>query len=98
MNIEKEKNGNELRLKVSGKVNTKTAPELEATVNESIEGITSLIMDLSETEYVSSAGLRVLLKTQQKMEDQGSMWIEGANETILDIFKVTGFKGFLNVR
>lgn len=71
----------------------------ERTVlDESLEGVASLIMDLSGTEYVSSAGLRVLLMAQQKMDMQGEMWIEGANETIRDIFDVTGFKQFLRVR
>lgn len=98
MNIEKVQNGSELKVSISGKINTKTAPELEASLNESLDGVTSLILDLSETEYISSAGLRVLLMNQQKMDEQGSMWIEGANQTVLDIFKVTGFQKFLHIR
>ena len=99
MSIEKEKNGSELKITISGKLNTKTAPELQEIVDSSLDEVTSVIMDLTETEYVSSGGLRVLLTTQQRMDEKkGSMWIEGANETIRDIFDVTGFKHFLRVR
>lgn len=80
-----------------GRLDTTTAPELEASIKESISGINSLVFDFSELAYISSAGLRVLLSTQKTMNKQGTMVIRNVNETIMEIFEVTGFIDILTI-
>lgn len=84
-------NGNELEFKMSGSLDNSTAKQLEKELGASLDGITSLIFDFSELEYISSAGLRVMLSTQKKMKNQGDMVIRGANSTITEVFEITGF-------
>ena len=96
MTIEKIQNGAELNLKVVGRLDTTTAPQLEAEIKQ-LDGITNLIFDFEELEYLSSAGLRVLLTAQKTMNKQGEMIIKKVNETINEIFEVTGFIDILTI-
>lgn len=85
-------------MKIEGRLDTKTAPELEREVNKTIEKINSLIMDFTELEYISSAGLRVLLRTHKAMKaKKGSLIIRGANEEVQEVFTITGFSDILRL-
>ena len=97
MMIEKNLNGAEVNVKVTGRLDTTTAPELEAELKQSFGGITKLVLDFMELEYLSSAGLRVLLSAQKTMDKQGEMIIKNVNETINEIFEVTGFIDILTI-
>ena len=97
MMIEKNLNGTEVNVKVTGRLDTTTAPELEAELKQSFGGITKLVLDFMELEYLSSAGLRVLLSAQKTMDKQGEMIIKNVNETINEIFEVTGFIDILTI-
>ena len=97
MTIEKNLNGTELTVTIVGRLDTTTAPDLEASLKESFEGVTKLILDFASLEYLSSAGLRVLLATQKVMNKQGEMIIRNVNETINEIFEVTGFIDILTI-
>lgn len=97
MTIEKNLNGTELNIKVVGRLDTTTAPELEAAVMGSLAGVEKLVLDFSELEYLSSAGLRVLLQAQKTMNKQGKMIIKNVNETVSEIFEVTGFADILTI-
>ncbi len=97
MTIEKTLNGSELTVCLTGRLDTTTAPQLEAELKHSISGIEKLVLDFKTLEYLSSAGLRVLLAAQKVMNKQGAMVIRNVNETIADIFEVTGFSEILTV-
>ena len=97
MTIEKNLNGAELIVKVVGRLDTSTAPELEASLKESFEGLEKLVLDFSELDYLSSAGLRILLQAQKTMNKQGEMVVRNVNETISEIFEVTGFADILTI-
>ena len=97
MTIEKNLYGTELTVTIVGRLDTTTAPDLEASLKESFEGVTKLILDFAELEYLSSAGLRVLLAAQKVMNKQGEMIIKNVNETINEIFEVTGFIDILTI-
>lgn len=97
MTIEKTLNGSELTVCLTGRLDTTTAPQLEAELKHSISGIEKLVLDFKALEYLSSAGLRVLLAAQKVMNKQGEMVIRNVNETIADIFEVTGFSEILTV-
>lgn len=97
MTIKKTANGNQLVIGLVGRLDTTTAPQLEAELKASINGIEELCFDLAELEYISSAGLRVLLAAQKTMNRQGSMKIINVNETVMDIFDVTGFSSILTI-
>lgn len=97
MTINKTQNGNALTVAIEGRLDTTTAPQLETELKDSLDGITELTMDLSTLEYISSAGLRVLLSAQKIMNKQGEMKVAGANETVLEAFEVTGFSDILNI-
>lgn len=98
MTIEKVLNGAELLVKVGGRLDTTTAPQLEEELKASMQGIETLTMDFSELEYISSAGLRVLLSAHKTMSKQGSMVIRGVNKTVMEIFEVTGFSVILTIQ
>ena len=97
MNIEQKKDGKALVLALAGRLDTVTAPELEAALNDALAGVEELTFDFEKLDYISSAGLRVLLATQKTMNRQGSMKVIHANEMILEIFDVTGFSDILTV-
>ena len=97
MNIEQNRNGNALTLALEGRLDTVTAPQLEAALKEALPGVEQLTFDLEKLEYISSAGLRVLLSAQKTMHKQGAMKVKNANEMILEIFEVTGFCDILTI-
>ena len=97
MTIEKNLNGTELTVTIAGRLDTTTAPQLEAELKQSYAGVAKLILDFAALEYLSSAGLRVLLQAQKTMNKQGEMIIKNVNETINDIFEVTGFIDILSI-
>ena len=97
MNILKTSEGTKLTLALEGRLDTTTAPQLEAEVKASLAGVTELVLDFSQLEYLSSAGLRVILATQKIMNKQGEMVIRHVNETIQEVFEVTGFTDILTI-
>ncbi len=97
MNITTDKNGSELNVALEGRLDTTTSPELESKLEGELEGITALTFDFEKLEYLSSAGLRVLLAAQKIMNKQGKMVIHNVNNTIKEIFEVTGFSNILVV-
>lgn len=97
MTINKNVTGTTLTVEVEGRLDTMTAPELEKTLKESLDSMTELVLDFANLEYVSSAGLRVLLSAQKIMNKQGSMVIRNVCETVMEVFEVTGFSDILTV-
>lgn len=97
MTINKNVTGTTLTVGVEGRLDTMTAPELEKALKESLDGMTELALDFGNLEYVSSAGLRVLLSAQKIMNKQGSMVIRNVCETVMEVFEVTGFSDILTV-
>ena len=97
MTIEKNIAGTSVTLKIIGRLDTTTAPELEATIDGCVAGTTELVMDCSGLEYISSAGLRVILKAQKAMNAKGGMKLLHVNETIMEIFEITGFSDILTI-
>lgn len=98
MNITADKNGSSLTLALDGRLDTTTAPELDKILKTSLDGVTDLTLDLEKLEYLSSAGLRVLLSGQKTMNKQGTMTVRHVNETIMEIFEITGFSDILTIR
>ena len=97
MIIEKNLNGAELTFTIVGRLDTTTAPQLEAEFKQNINGVEKLVLDFTSLEYLSSAGLRVLLAAQKVMNKQGEMIIKNVNDTINEIFEVTGFIDILTI-
>ena len=97
LNIQKNVENSAASFVLEGRLDTVTAPELEQSIKESIDGITDLVMDFEKLEYISSAGLRVLLSAQKIMNRQGTMKIVHVNETVMEIFEVTGFTDILTI-
>ena len=97
VNINKTVNGNELKVALEGRLDTATSPALEAELKNSLEGVEKLVFDFAGLEYLSSAGLRVLLGAQKIMNKQGEMIVRNVNETIMEIFEVTGFCDVLTI-
>ncbi len=97
MTINKKQQGSQLEIALAGRLDTTTAPQLETELKSSMDGVTGLVMDFSQLEYISSAGLRVLLSAQKVMNQQGSMVIRNANETVMEVFEITGFIDILTV-
>lgn len=97
MTIEIKKNASETILEVAGRLDTTTAPVLDKTIHEDIEGTKDLILDLQGTEYISSAGLRVLLSAQKKMQSIGSMKVRNVCEAVMEVFEMTGFADILTI-
>ncbi len=98
LEINKTMDGTNLTMALVGRLDTTTAPELEADVKGSLEGISELTMDMEGLEYVSSAGLRILLMAQKTMNKQGSMKVIHVSKEVMDIFDVTGFSDFLTIQ
>ncbi len=97
MTFDKKQDGKALTFLLSGRLDTNTAPEFEKELQDSLDGVEDLTLDFSGLDYISSAGLRVLLSTQKRMTKQGSMVIKNANETIKEIFEITGFIDILTI-
>ena len=97
MTINKNQNGSALSLTIEGRLETTTAPELESVVKNELGGVDDLTFDFSKLDYISSAGLRILLSAQKIMNSQGKMKVVGANEIVLEIFEVTGFSDILTI-
>ena len=97
MTIHQEKNGSALLIALEGRLDTMTAPSLEETLQKALEGVTELTFDFEKLDYISSAGLRVLLAAQKTMNRQGAMKVRNANEIIMEIFEVTGFSDILTL-
>ena len=97
MNVIKESNGSALVLKLEGRLDTTTAPQLESELTGSLDGVTDLTLDFEKLEYISSAGLRVLLSTQKQMNNQGKMKLIHVCEDIMEVFDITGFADILTI-
>ena len=97
MTIEKYAENEKLTLKISGRLDTTTAPDLEKEIGDSLEGVEELIMDMEGLEYISSAGLRVILKAQKQMNTQGSMKLVNVNDSVLEVIDITGFIDILTI-
>ena len=97
MEIQKTVNGTTLTVKLEGRLDTTTSPKLEEEFKNGVDGITCLVLDLEKLEYISSAGLRVFLAMQQTMNKQGEMICKNVNETVMDVFDVTGFSDVLTI-
>ena len=97
MTITKNADGTSLTVYLEGRLDTTTAPQLDAELVNSLQGVTDLILDLEKLDYISSAGLRVLLSAHKKMLKQGSMVVRNVNEDIMDVFDVTGFSDLFTI-
>lgn len=97
MTIDKTENGPELTLVLTGRLDTITAPQLETELKRSLDGVTSLALDFTGLEYLSSAGLRVILAAQKTMNRQGKMVVRHVNKIIMEVFEVTGFSDILAI-
>lgn len=97
MNIKKTKQAGKLIISVAGSLDTSTAPALEAALNGAFDSVTELIFDLKELEYISSAGLRILLSSMKTMNQRGSMKIINVSRNIMEVFDMTGFSEILTI-
>lgn len=98
MEIKKTANGTELTIAIEGRLDTTTAPQLEAEISNGLNGISDLTFDFSKLDYISSAGLRVILAAQKIMNKQGKMALTNVNSTIKEILDVTGFNDILTIK
>lgn len=98
MEIIKELQGTIMNVSLTGRLDTNTAPKFEEKMNEALEGVTELNLDFRKLDYVSSAGLRVLLVLHKKMNKQGGMTIYNANDQIAEVFDITGFADILTIK
>ena len=97
MEIRKEKKGSALSMAIEGRIDTTTAPQLETELKADLDGVTELHLDFGQVEYISSAGLRVLLSAQKLMNRQGKMVLTHVSESVMEIFEVTGFSDILTI-
>ena len=97
MTIEIKKNAGEVVIQICGRLDTITAPTLDKTINEEIGDTKNLILDMKNLEYISSAGLRVLLGAQKKMQKIGSMKVVNVCEAVMEVFEMTGFADILTI-
>lgn len=97
MTINKKSEGEMLTITLSGRLDTNSSPALEAELKKSVNGVKELIFDFSEVEYISSAGLRILLAAQKVMNRQGSMKLIGVNADVMEVFEITGFSDILTI-
>ena len=97
LNITKTLAEKDLNISLEGRLDTMTAPDLEAQLTASLGGVENLVFDLAKLEYISSAGLRVLLSAQKTMNKQGTMVVRNATEEVKEIFEVTGFSDILTI-
>jgi anti-sigma B factor antagonist len=98
MEVKFNKQDSTLTVAISGNIDTVTAPELDTKLQENLSGIKDLILDFAAVDYISSAGLRVILVANQQLEDaDGTMTIKNANDDVRDVFEMTGFDSLLNL-
>ena len=98
MEVKFNKQDSTLTVVISGNIDTVTAPELDVQLQENIPGIKDLVLDFAAVDYISSAGLRVILMANQQMEDvDGNMTVKNVNEDVRDVFEMTGFDSLLNL-
>ncbi len=97
MEIKTTKNDNELTVSLSGKLDTITSPDLEDKLNEELDGVEKLIFDFGELEYISSAGISLLLGTYNMMKEVGGMLIRNVTELVMEVFELTGISDFLDI-
>ena len=97
MNIDKKLEGTTLTVALEGRLDTTTSPELEDVLAASLDGVDALVFDFAKLDYLSSAGLRVLLSAQKRMNKQGSMKLVHVNDAVKEVFDITGFADFLTV-
>ena len=97
MTITKKQNGTTLEIALEGRLDTMTAPELEAELSRSLSGAEALVLDFSKLEYISSAGLRVLLSAHKAMSSKGGLKVTNVNEIVREVFEVTGFADILTI-
>ena len=97
MTIDIKKMGNEAVVTVTGRLDTTTAPVLDKTLQENVHGTSTLTLDLKGLEYISSAGLRVLLTEQKKLQKVGSMKLKNVCENVMEVFEITGFADILTI-
>ena len=98
MTITKQAEGKKLTLALEGRLDTTTAPELEAELNASLDGITDLVLDMKDLVYLSPAGLRVVLAAQKRMNKQGHMTVKNVCADIMEVFEITGFVDILDIQ
>ena len=96
MRIDQTLNGNQLTIALTGRLDTVTAPDFEQALTKSLDGVTALILDFSDLEYISSAGLRTVLIAHKRMAGQGTMTILGTNELVMEVFEATGLADILD--
>ena len=97
MTIDKKLEGSALTIALAGRLDTTTSPELEETLAASLDGVTALVFDFTKLDYLSSAGLRVLLSAQKRMNKQGTMKLVHVNDAVKEVFEITGFADFLTI-
>ena len=97
MTIHTKTEGADLTVQIEGRLDTTTAPQLEALLKNSTDGVSKLVLDFEALEYISSAGLRVLLSAQKVMNRQGSMVIRNVKECVMEVFEITGFSDILTI-
>ena len=97
MKMEIKSNAEEAIVEIVGRLDTTTAPALDKTINEDMAGVKTLILDFKGLEYISSAGLRVLLNAQKKMQKIGEMKVMNVNESVMEVFEITGFADILTI-
>ena len=98
MIINRKKEEASLVISPVGRLDTSTAPELEKEIDTSLKGIKKLVLDLKDVVYVSSAGLRVILKAQKTMQSDGDMTVTGVNSSVMEVFDITGFSDILTIK
>ncbi len=97
MTINKTQNGDEVIFALEGKLDTTTAPDLDAALKESFSSAKKMILDFANLQFISSAGLRVILNAQKVMNEKGDLVIKNAGPQILEVFEITGFSDFLKI-
>ena len=97
MTVTMNRNDTQLTVNIRGRPDTLTAPELEEKLEDALDGVEELILDLDGLEYISSAGLRVILSVIKQMDEQGEMKLRNVCDDVMDVFEVTGFIDFLNI-
>ena len=97
MKINKDLKDGKLVLSIEGEINSFTAPELEEVIKNDLSGVKSLVLDLKDVEYLSSAGLRVLLVAHKVMAKQGKMSLRNVNKSVMEVFDITGFSNILDI-